>query len=177
MAKWKLRFPVKQITDLVREYEERGNAKGEDKVTQIGLRARKAGHFSHDDFLEVCKWKTRGRSLRYYSKNEPEEVVSITRLALKTPIERLRIGALMALDGIGLPTASALLHLGHAEPYPIWDRRALWSFGLDKTPPYTFEYWKSYVGECRRLSQTADVDIRTLDRALWQYSESSGVML
>jgi hypothetical protein len=49
--------------------------------------------------------------------------------------------------------------------------RALWSLGFE-TPPsyYSFEFWQRYVAHCRELATTAGVDMRTLDRALWQYS-------
>jgi hypothetical protein len=75
------------------------------------------------------------------------------------------------LEGVGLPTASVLLHVAHKEPYPIIDFRALWSLGLD-TPPmyYSFEFWQRYVSHCRELADAAGTDMRTLDRALWQYS-------
>jgi hypothetical protein len=76
------------------------------------------------------------------------------------------------LDGVSMPTASVLLHLAHKDPYPIIDSRALWSLGIEK-PPATcsFEFWQEYTRTCRSLAKQAPVSMRTLDRALWQYSE------
>lgn len=59
-------------------------------------------------------------------------------------------------------------------PYPIIDYRALWSLGLEqKGAYYTFDDWWTYVESCRDLSEQAGVDMRTFDRALWQYSKES----
>ena len=85
---------------------------------------------------------------------------------------RLRIGVLTLLDGVQMPTASVLLHLAHRDPYPIIDYRALWSLGVDAPPtPYSFAFWEAYTRACRSLARAANVSMRTLDRALWQYSK------
>ena len=92
-------------------------------------------------------------------------------MALATSEERLRIGVLTLLEGVELPTASVLLHLAHPDPYPILDVRAIWSLGIDKQPSYyPFEFWMAYTEACRALAREAGVSMRTLDRALWQYS-------
>jgi hypothetical protein len=78
---------------------------------------------------------------------------------------------LTQLQGVLIPVASVLLHLAHRDPYPILDVRALWSLGVDEQPSYySFELWWAYTETCRALASQAGVDMRTLDRALWQYS-------
>lgn len=70
--------------------------------------------------------------------------------------------------------ASVLLHFFHTDPYPIIDYRALWSLSLEQTYSYyTFGAWWRYVEACRRFSREAGVDMRTLDRALWQFSNEN----
>lgn len=174
MGNWQLRFEPKQIHELVRRYEqqlaERGQRDEESHVIEIGLRARQAGQFCKDDFLRVCKWKTT-RSQSRCRKNSSEEVSEITRIALSTTIERLRIDILRCLHGVEWPTASVLLHLAHSDRYPILDVRALWSWGFDKTPSYSFRFWEQYFQKCRQLAVEQGVDMRKLDRALWQYSK------
>lgn len=166
MAKWLLRFKPKQIQDLADRYGYEEDL----PILKIGLLARKAGEFTFDDFLTVCKWKT-PRSQPLCRKNAPGEVTEITRIAMSTSVERLRIQALRCLHGVDWPTASVLLHIAHADPYPILDVRALWSLGFDKAPAYSFEFWGQYVQKCRRFAHKHGVDMRTLDRALWQYSK------
>jgi hypothetical protein len=56
----------------------------------------------------------------------------------------------------------------------VLDVRALWSLGVEAPPAYTFEFWCEYVEACRALARGCRVPMRTLDRALWQYSRENG---
>jgi hypothetical protein len=67
------------------------------------------------------------------------------------------------------------LHFGHTDQYPILDYRALWSLAVDPPPPYSFSIWWRYVEFCRTLAKKCDVSVRTLDKALWQYSNENQV--
>ena len=166
MSLWKLRFKPQRIRQLADRYQY-----DDDKtILEIGRAARKAGEFNHQDFLTVCKWKT-SRSQARCRQNTPKEVAEITRIALSTSIERLRIGALRCLHGVDWPTASVLLHIAHRDPYPILDVRTLWSLGFDKPPVYSFGLWWRYVQTCREIANKQRIDMRTLDRALWQHSK------
>ncbi len=69
--------------------------------------------------------------------------------------------------------ASVILHLCGSEPYPIVDIRAFESMGWNEVPNYSLAEWRSYTGAFRALLRLADVDARTLDRALWQFSYES----
>ena len=165
MIKWQLQFRPKMIGVLAGRYIEQTEL----PVAEI-RHAREAGEYTFDGFLALCEWKS-PRSKSRCRKNTPDEVAEITRTALSASNERLRIGSLLCLHGVSWPTASVLLHFAHADPYPILDVRALWSLGFDKAPAYSFEFWWQYVQECRELAHKHGVDMRTLDRALWQYSK------
>ena len=79
---------------------------------------------------------------------------------------------LLLLNGVRLPTALVILHYCHADPYPILDIRALWSLGVDANAvSYSFEFWNEYTQYCRKLANEANVTMRELDRASWQYSK------
>lgn len=69
--------------------------------------------------------------------------------------------------------ASVILHLYHRERYPILDFRALWSLSVDVPAFYRFPFWWGYVEYCRELAERTGMDMRTLDRALWQYSREN----
>lgn len=140
-------------------------------VEEISPAVRERGFFTKPEFLEVCYWKS-PRSKTRYETNDPEFVREVTTVALSTPSERLRIEALTLLTGVAWPTASVLLHLGHEEPYPILDYRALWTFGIDAGKIiYNFAFWSDYVQVCRRHAADGSVSMRVLDRALWQFSK------
>ncbi|MGH7322475.1 MAG: hypothetical protein ACRELA_23010, partial [Candidatus Rokuibacteriota bacterium] len=79
---------------------------------------------------------------------------------------------LRTLAGIEWPTASVILHFCDGRPYPILDYRALWSLGFAKPPAYTFDFWWAYTDFARVLAQSTGHDMRTLDRALWQFSKA-----
>jgi hypothetical protein len=164
----RLRFPIRQVTKLAVEY-----AYADDSVVQaIGIKAQNRGWYTRDELEAVALWKTE-RSRSRVRQNRDDAVKDATELALRTADERLRIGVLTQLQGVLMPTASVLLHLAHRDPYPILDFRALWSLGVDAQPSYySFELWERYVQRCRELASEAGVDMRTLDRALWQYSST-----
>ena len=103
--------------------------------------------------------------------NHPQYVREITTIALQAVSERARIETLTLLDGVAWPTASVILHFFHRDRYPILDFRAVWSVGLEPPAQYGFEFWWQYVVCCRALAKKCRVDMRTLDRALWQYSK------
>jgi hypothetical protein len=137
---------------------------------EVGPRATAAHCLSFGDFLTICRWKT-PRSKSRCRANEASFVENVTRVALTTPSERLRVEVLRLLDGVDWPTASTILHWCHRDPYPILDFRALWSLGVEQPVDYDFAFWQRYTGACRAEATRLGVTMRELDRALWQYSK------
>jgi len=103
-------------------------------------------------------------------KNTRAYVKEVTRTSFSTSNARLQIEVLALLDGVDLRVASAILHLMFPRKYPIMDYRTLWSLGI-KIPKYNFELWESYCNYCKKTAQENHVGLRTLDRALWQFSK------
>jgi hypothetical protein len=87
------------------------------------------------------------------------------------------MAALRALRGVDWPTASVLLHLAYPERWPILDERALHALGVRVPSAYSFRLWMEYVEAYRQLIEEADVDGRTFDRALWQWSKDQDELL
>ncbi len=166
IPEFSLRFPLTDAAKWAADYMYQDDS----EVSAIGARVRERGWYLGAEMRAVALWKTR-RSRSRVSRNTAAAVPDATALALSTSDERLRVGALTLLQGVEMPTASVLLHLAHREPYPILDFRALWSLGVTEPPSYySFEFWQAYVVKCRQLAKSAGVSMRTLDRALWQYS-------
>ncbi len=140
------------------------------EVERIGAAAKDRGHLTRDEFLALCRWKT-PRSAPRCRKNSESLIKEATRLAFSTFEEELRIGTLVLLDGVGWPTASVILHLCHRDPYPILDVRALDSLDCPVPSAYDFAFWWDYTLFCRELAGRWRLDMRALDRALWQYSK------
>ena len=145
----------------------------DEKLSRLAPTVKARGHLSRADLEEVCRWKS-ARALPLIRRNTENEVQEVTRLALATESERLRIETLVLLQGVGWPMASVILHWFHEEAYPLMDVRALWSLGISVPTEYSFSFWWKYVETCRSLSSTLGVSMRTVDRALWQYSKKNG---
>jgi hypothetical protein len=78
---------------------------------------------------------------------------------------------LLELEGVGVPTASTLLYFAFPDDYPILDVRALESLGVKARSQYPVSFWLGYLAACRQIARDAGVSVRTLDKALWQYSK------
>jgi hypothetical protein len=72
---------------------------------------------------------------------------------------------------VGIPTASTLLQFAFPTRYPILDVRALGSLGVRGRSTYPISFWLRYLEACRALARDISIDIRTLDKALWQHSK------
>lgn len=162
-----LQFDQRQIPRLADRYLD----PREDRVVdEISPAVRERGYYTRSEFVEVCRWKT-PRSKPLVARNSETDVVETTRQALSAESEEVRIGALRALSGVDYPTASVLLHFGHQDRYPILDYRALQALGIDRRTGYTFRFWTAYVDACRRIDDETGFGMRTVDRALWQWSK------
>ena len=164
---FKLRFPEQEITKWAGFYHQPGEA---ELIAGPVAAARRRGYLDTDTFMQIGDWKSpRSRTRR--AANPPAFVEEVTRLALSPATSpRLAIEALTLLSGVSWPTASTILHLCHADPYPILDFRALWSLSTE-VPDYRYPFWEAYTAFTRSMATRVGVDMRTLDRALWRYSE------
>jgi len=158
---------AQRYTDELKEAEERAEQR---IIDVIAPAVCKRGHFTRDEFVALCLWKSRRPRKRYEAIPEGR-IIEATALALSAKDEVLRIGILLTLDGISWPTASVLLHFGHRDDYPILDVRALESLAVKRPSQYTFKFWEAYFTKCRALAAEHQVTMRTLDRALWQWSK------
>lgn len=166
---FKLRFPESQVHHWAERYSSTVN----DGRFRDELRPRilKRGYLDRDEFLEICRWKTQ-RTKSRCATNDDFTIRTISRAALASSDETLKMDLFRTLTGVEWPTGSTLLHFCDARPYPVLDYRALWSLGLSEPPRYPMEFWLEYLAFTRRLARRLDLDIRTLDQALWQYSKA-----
>ena len=169
MKKPNLRFPSKDIVMIADRYE---YSVSETDLMHLIPEVLQRGYLTKDELQKVAYWKA-PRSAGHAGENDEAYVTEVTRFALSTESERARIQSLTLLDGVSWPTASVLLHLFHGDPYPILDFRALWSLHLEVPSHYGFEFWWPYVEFCREVATTVGVDMRILDRAVWQYSKEN----
>lgn len=165
----KLRFPESEIQAWANKY-----SYSRDETSLINLRPaiKNTGHLTKEQLRLTAHWKA-PRSAGHIERNDEPHVKQITSWSFSTKEQRSKIEVLTLLDGVLWPSASAILHLFHQEPYPILDFRALWAVGLNAPKKYSFSFWWEYVEFCRSVAKRNLVDMRTLDRALWQYSKEN----
>jgi hypothetical protein len=163
---FEIQFPPEQVPDLAARFP----VGDESPVETIGGAARARGYFRRREFLIVCAWKT-PRSAPKVALNTEPAVRAATRRALADPDEAVRMQALLSLNGVGVPTASTLLYFAFPALYPILDVRALEALGVKPRSQYPISFWLGYLEACRELAARCGVSIRTLDKALWQWSK------
>lgn len=168
-----LRFPIEQVPELAGRY--RNN--GESKVFEVGKRIA-AGDHSREHLHSIFTWKTRGRGRSRIDRNSDAEIADAFRLAILAETELCALSVLTGLSGVEIPVASTILTAVNPVKYTILDFRALFSLGIDRTA-YTPSFYLSYLDVCRRLARQAsealgaEVSLRRLDHALWQYSKEN----
>lgn len=164
---FELRFDESRI-----EYWAARNDSDLSNLEKIGDDVRKRGFVTRQEFLNLCEVKSPRTKTRCAS-NSADFIGEVTRVALSSTQERLRIQVLTLLDGVAWPTASFLLHFCSVDMYPVLDFRALWSLNTEQPAAYQFSFWQSYTSYCRTLAVRNCVSMRTLDSALWQYSKEN----
>lgn len=173
---WEIPFGRREAVALGVRYAESGsyqrgvlNAAADQQIaTCLEDARRRRGYLRPPDLLEVARWKYRGPKLRsLLEENSESDLRECSRASFAANGERLRIGALMTLRGIGAPVASTILHFAFPTLYPVLDKRALRTIGAK--PEFRFERWLEYCEFCRDAAPEYGGSLRALDRALWQY--------
>lgn len=162
-----LRFPITEVKTWADKYSYGGDSVLADK---IGRPVKEQKFATREQFLELAHWKS-PRIVPKCAMNDADFVEEVTGKALQSKHERFRVESLRLLNGVDWPVASVILHFCHNDNYPILDYRALWSLRVHPVPSYNYDLWAEYTRTTRELAAEAGVDMRILDRALWQYSK------
>jgi hypothetical protein len=178
MTDFNLQFELSEIAALADKYL--AYASPSERIMEANIendlvpKVRSAGYLDRDSFLKVCRWKS-SRPRKYYEQNSADFIKEASTIAFSTSSEQIRIGVLTLLQGVQLPVSSAFLHWFHKDNYPVLDFRALESLGIRRAiqPKLDFNLWCAYTQYCRQLlaQAPAGTSMRTLDRALWQFSK------
>jgi len=165
--------------EKIREYAQKYDKRYKDTNDEIVEKETKKWlegnrHLDKERFIKTGLWKSR-RPERHYKANNEKKVREITKLSFREKDERKRIELLLGteggLKGVAYPVASVILHFAFPNRYPILDFRAIWSLGLEQPKNYTFGFWQKYCGRIRDISKETGESIRTVDKALWEYSK------
>src|SRR3954453_12329112 len=119
-----LQFPPEEIAALAARFGDTDD----EACLRAGAAARARRRYRRSEFLLLCAWKS-ARSRPLVAANSPAAIARATGAALAATGEAERMEALLALAGVGVPTASVLMHFAEPDRYPILDVRALESLG------------------------------------------------
>lgn len=135
---------------------------------------------AHADVVLVVGWKSRRILSRFQQHNQPREVEAAVGVALEVIDPDEALGALIELNWVGERVASAVLAAFRPEVYTVMDWRAWKSLtihgylaGLEKAT--WRESWVPYLSVCRSIAAETGVDLRTLDRALFEAKGATGL--
>jgi hypothetical protein len=127
----------------------------------------------------IVRWKSE-RTVHYLIRNSDEIIRRTLAVAASTEATTEdAVNALLELHGVDLPVASAILAAIFPERYTVLDYRALEALGHSR---HDVRFYEEYLAYCKRLAESnivhpqgglpAPTPLRTLDRALWEWSRS-----
>jgi len=165
---------VEKIKYLEKKYKEK-YMKNEEEI--LNLRNKK--YFTLSELKKIVKWKNRRD--KYSAKNSNSDVQEITSECFEklknrendaSTIKRV-LNSLKKLEGVGISVASAILMAHNPEKFTPIDWR-VWNAlfllcELDRPYPKNLKKddYIEYLKACRKLARKLNIDLRTLDRALW----------
>jgi hypothetical protein len=150
------------------KYEEGMGPEESQLLDEVGPAAAIRGYYEPDEFAAVARWKS-PRSRPHILANPDSEVRDITAMAFAAP-EALQHRVLTLLDGVSVATATALLAVAFPNQNTILDFRS--TEALERLGEWDGSGgYLAYLEVCRGMAARLEVDLRTLDRALWQWSK------
>jgi hypothetical protein len=169
MTDFVLQFDASEIAGLAARY----GPEQDDEAFKAGSNIV-GGNYDRENLKVIVRWKS-PRKIAFIDDNTEIEIARALRFASDPRTsEKSAVGILDKLHGVGVPIASAILTTMFPEKYTIIDFRALESLGVIKAPTDSIHYYLSYLETCRELARKHKVSMRTLDRALWQWSKQHG---
>jgi hypothetical protein len=182
---FRLRFAVAddcETSKLIRSYEKKylaanDNATKDKRALNAGTAIRN-GSYTAENFWIIYEWKLESFLKRKLLHLKPEdidpddvELEEAMRLAATARTGRAAVAVLMGLPGVKSRVASAILAMIRPDRYTVLDVRALDALDVpNEHDDGSVNFYLSYLEECQKLASRYKVDLRTFDRALFQWS-------
>ena len=163
--RFKLRFDPIAIQNIAARYSFQEDIDALKAGEQI-----REGQCTRRNIERIFEWKTNGRGRSRLAKNSDEEIADALRLAIMAKTDRASVAVLVGLNGVQVPVASAILTAINPNRFTIIDFRALEALDV-RDVHITIDFYLLYLNECRDLARNNNCKLRTLDRALWQWSK------
>ena len=183
VAYFQLQPAESELQQLADEYWQKAGEK-EHELEKAAFEAGEAirnGDYTLANLEAIVRWKSE-RAVQYLIGNSNEKIRGVLAVAASPESStEAAVKALLELHGVDLPVASAILAAIFPERYTVLDYRALEALGHAR---HDVRFYEEYLDYCKRLAESnivnaqgdlpAPTPLRTLDRALWEWSRSRG---
>src|SRR3989344_7030629 len=162
-----------KIREYAKKFDERNRGTSDEIVEKEMKEWLESNRYlDKERFIKIGLWKSK-RPKKHYENNDDLAIEEITQFSFTAKSEEAKIKSLLVLNGVSYPVASVILHFAFPNRYPILDFRVIWSLGWKHPKNYTFDFWQKYCNEMKKISKQTGEDIRTIDKALWEYSKAN----
>ena len=141
--------------------------------------AKRRGYLTKGELVAVCRWKS-ARAINRIRANNHHRIRAATGAALATRSEQRRLEALVQLEGVSVPMASAVLMLVDPKRYGVIDTRVwqlLHAVGAvsenRKGTHFSLENWLQFLSIVRGLSSRLQVSARAIERTLFDVHKAN----
>jgi hypothetical protein len=183
VAYFQLQPAESELQQLAEQYWQKSGEK-EHELEKAAFEAGKAirsGDYSLANLEAIVRWKSE-RAVQYLIGNSDERVRHVLAVAAAPEsATEAAVKALLELHGVDISVASAILAAIYPERYTVLDYRVLEAVGYAR---HDVHFYEEYLAFCKRLADSNIVKpqselpgptpLRTLDRALWEWSRSHG---
>jgi hypothetical protein len=183
MAYFELQPEELELQHLAEQYWHEAGAREQqlEKAAYEAGEAIRGGEHTLPNLETIVRWKSE-RAVHYLIGNSSESIKSALAIAAEPETKaRDAVNALVALRGVDISVASAILATIYPERYAVLDYRALEALGHAR---HNVEFYAEYNATCRRLAECGMVKaqdnlpgptaLHALERGLWQWSRSKG---
>jgi hypothetical protein len=184
VAYFQLQPAETELQQLAEQYwQETGEKERElEKAAFEAGEAIRNGDYTLANLEAIVRWKSE-RVVHYLIANSNEKIKRALAVAASPEAStEAAVQALLELHGVDIPVASAILAAIYPERYTVLDFRALEALGHAR---HDVKFYEEYLDFCKRLAESnivtaqsglpAPTPLRTLDRALWEWSKSHSV--
>lgn len=183
VAYFQLQPAEADLQDLAEQYWKKADEKQHELETAAfeAGEAIRNGDFSLANLEAIVRWKSE-RAVQFLIGNSNEKIRRVLAIAAAPDAStETAVKALLELHGVDITVASAILAAIYPERYTVLDFRVLEALGQ---PRHDVHFYEEYLAFCNRLAESNIVKpqnelpgatpLRTLDRALWEWSHSNG---
>ncbi len=181
VAYFQLQPAEAELQELADEYWKKVGEKGQEleKAAFEAGESIRNGDYTLANLEAIVRWKSE-RAVHVLIGNSNEKIRRVLGVAANPEATtETAMRALLELNGVDIPLGSAILAAIYPERYTVLDFRALEALGHAR---HDVRFYEEYLAFCKRLADSnivkaqsdlpAPTPLRTLDRALWEWTQS-----